>query len=324
MSFADQASSQPAPEMQERMPGARQEPPKKPKSKKLPVVPGLRGALHSTWGKVQKDPASLGFTTEMEEWESLGLAKAPPIGRRMAECFAGTIKNQKCPYVLADDPKFSDRKTQSQQQASSCLYDRTARIVKDCNAMALVFGSMHKLLQGWDVAKEDAPKVQELVTMVELCVSLNEHALEWVGHVLATIVRQNRDRWTEPMILSSAAGEVRAHLRGLPIAANELFPGGFDIFRRYVDDKKASQELADAVAPLEMPPPAAGSAPKSKKQPKRSTSSSVERPAPTISPAAPAFDAQRGAGGDGPGLRSTARYTTPRYYGRGRGKQQRK
>ena len=322
--FADQAPAVSAPETQERMPGARDEPPKKSKTKKLPVVQGLRAALHSAWMN-QGDPAALGFPTEMEDWAALGLARAPPIGRRLAECFASTVKNQKCPYVLSDDPKFADRKTQSMQQASSCLYERTTRVVKDCNAMGLLFGSMSKLLKDWD-APEAAPQVQELITIVELCVSLNDHALRWVGHVLATIVRQDRDRWTEPMHLASAASEVRSRLRGLPIAPNELFPEGFDIFRRYVDDKKASQEMAAAVAPLDDRPPPPANAPKNK-QAKRSTSaSSVEHPAPAT-PSFPAgSNAQRGGKGRSPRRDGgNSRYHGPqRYFGRGRGGPKRK
>ena len=264
----------------------------------------------------------------MESWDALGLAKLPAIGRRTARSFADTVGGpaKSNPYHVSDKPSLSDRKLQAQHHSAGVLYDRVTRIVKDDNAVALLLGSMHKLLSEWDAASS-TPQVRELVSIVELCVSINEHSLKWVGHVLASIVRNDRDRWMEPMTLDDSVKDVKDHLRGLAISPTELFPGGLELFQRVVEDKKASQEVVAAIAAPSKPPTSSNTAPKNNKKQaaKRSTSASLERPAFTT-PAAPASDARRG-GGDGNAHRNNSpprRDPPQRYYGRGRGAGKRK
>ena len=323
--LAEEADNEPANPKRPLFPGETAREPKKPRAvKKLPVCPGLREALHSTW-KDHENPAAFKFHTEMEDTEALGLARPPPVKSHLVDCFAGLIPTKnKNPYVTGDKPNFSDKDVKEAARLSGVTYERVAHPVKYCNATALLCGSMAKLLREEVEDKLSATQLQEMKDMVELMISLNAKTVEWLGHVLATLVRQDRKRWTGPLALKQSIGDIKKRLDRLDIAPDDLFPGGYELLKAITDEKKMSKEMVAAVSVPELPTvsPTSDNKPKKGRRSGSSGSGSVERPAST--PPTPQGGRGRGEAGRARDDPAFLRPDPPRYYPKGRGRGQRK
>ena len=244
--------------------------------------------------------------------------------RLLTDCFANTVASGN-PYANTDPPTLSDKHVKKQQQDAKTLYGRAAHQVRYLNASAILLGSAHKLLHPAGGLKEPTPREKELQGILPLLVSLHAKSVECVGDVMATVVRSERDRWTDPLTLKQ--GDIIKKLRTLPVTPTELFPGGYDLLRAVTEQHKVAQEMTAAVAPRAPPPPAVPSTSTGRRG--RSKSRSTERPAPAAPPAAQENHGQPGAGRGRAGGHyeddnTFQRPDAPRFYARGRGARGRK
>ena len=222
LKFSDDAVTEPAVEQTDQFVGQPQlsGPKKKTAFKKLPVSSGLRSALHTCWKEGSNAPSDLPFTTSMEGTAELGLRDLPPMTPILADCFAGTIASGN-PYVTSvNPPTLSDKNVKKQQADAKRLYGRVAHQVKYLNAAAILLGSVHKLLHPEGGIKEPTPRDTELLGILPLLVSLHAKSVECVGDVLATLVRAERDRWTDPLTLRQ--GDIIKKLHNLTVTPTEL------------------------------------------------------------------------------------------------------
>ena len=308
------------------MPGEREEPAVRPKPGKLPTVPGLPENLHVTWAaNGPKVPPRLGFDIEMAEWPKLGLGHLPAIEPKLAKFLDGQFdpKAKTNPYRLVPGlpATFSDKATIKAVQATAAIYEKTSRTVSHLNASALLIGSLSHLLGELSVSGDTSPAHQEIVRLTELLASLNKGAVQWAGAVLGTCVRQERDRWTDPVNLRTAVADVNAQLRDLQVSPDTLFPGGYEVVKAASDERKETAEMVSAVCDKEQPP--VSTAPTPPKKERRSTSARSDRsPAPATTHPPPPVQQGRGGGGRGQTEYRSSRYQQQSRSARGHGKQQ--
>ena len=324
-SVATPSSTAPEP-----MPGERPEPAVRPKPGKLPTVPGLQGNLHVTWAaNGPKVPPRLGFDFDMAEWSELGLGKPPAIEPKLAKFLDGQFdpKAKNSPYRLVPGlpATFGDKATNKAVQATAAVYEKTSRVVSHLNASALLIGSLSHLLGELSVSGDTSSAHQEIARLTELLASLNKGAVQWAGSVLGTCVRQERDRWTDPVNLRTAVADVNAQLRDLQVSPDTLFPGGYEVVKAASDERKETAEMVSAVCDKEQPP--VSTAPTPPKKEKRSASARGDRsPAPATTRPPPPPPVQQGGGGGGRGQTEyrSSRYRQQSRNARGHGKQHHK
>ena len=322
------------------MPGERVEPVRARPSYLLPTCPGLRDNLHLTWTAVpgqkhSKDPPEVAkFGNKMAEWSSLGLGKPPTIEPKLAKFLDGHFdpKVKKSPYhiVPGQQPTFHDKSTKKAVTQNAAVYERTSRIVAHLNGSALLLGSLSSLLGELTVSGDTSPSHQEICRITELLATLNRGTVQWAGAVLGSCVRQERDRWTDPVNLRSSVSDVNQQLRDLPITPDTLFPGGYEVVKAASDETTQVAEMVSTVGEKEQPPsPSPGPTPP--KKDKRSTSAGGEKTTTTAATPPPPHPVQQHQGGRGGyggrgGNRGKSDYGRSSYnrYGKGRGGQYRK
>ena len=308
-------------------------PPAKPQPKsfkKLPVATGLRETLLDGVS-MSKDPPALRFPVEMEEWGALGLAKIPGVSHELAEVFAKMLKDKNKPaFDLTTDPStFKDPAVASASRLNATAYERAAHPVRYCNASALLLASLHHLLdEAGETRAVSSDFFEEVSKIKELLVTLNEQTTLWLGFMIGSCVRMERDRWTQFLDFQGCPPTMKNDLRHDKMTATALFPSGYDRLKRRSDDVQVREKMVAAVTNLVPPtsPPAPQA--KSKKKSSRSSSASSDRRsdgsaagAATSSAAAPPADTGRGRAAkavpkDDPCFLKPA---PPRSTGRGRG-----
>ena len=301
--YAEAVGSQPA--RGSRMVGGVAAPVKpQPKNfKKLPVATGLRETLFDGMA-MSKDPAAVRFPVDMEECEALGLAKIPGVSHELAEVLAKMLKDKAKPaFDLTTDPStFKDPAIASASRLNATAYERAAHPVRYCNASALLLASLHHLLDGaGETHAVSSDFFEEVSKIKELLVTLNEQTTLWLGFMIGSCIRMERDRWTQFLDFQGCPPTMKNDLRHDKMTARALFPSGYDRLKRRSDDVRAREKMVAAVTNLV--PPTSSPAPqaKSKKKGTRSSSASSDRRsdgsaagAATSSAAPPPADAGRG------------------------------
>ena len=292
--------------------------------KKLPVATGLKEALTDGMILHGKDPPALKFPTEMEEWGVLGLDKLPRISPELAGCFARMVKDGNKPPVpfnlTTDPPSFTDPATAAASKLNQTIFTRAAHPVRYCNASALLLASLHHLLSEAEGAPAaSAELIQEATKIKELLATLNEQTTQWLGFMIGSCARQERDRWTAPLEFSASPG-LKNRLRHLEISPTDLFPTGYELLKRHTDAVEVREKMVAAVT--DKVPSTPSPAPKAKKAGRRSAGSSAERPATaSLASTPPTPEAGRGRAAaavpkDDPNF---LKPDPPRSTGRGRG-----
>ena len=322
----------------EPLPGERAEQPVRAKRFRLPTVRGVAGALHFTWKACKeekdKEPERHRLPIEMCDWAALGLGKLPQIEPKLAKCLESRFssKSTKNPYHVAAGrtPTFHDKAAKKAVQQNAASYDRASKIVQHLNASALLIGSLSHVISG-ELAGGDPPSPQEMLRLTELLASLNRYTLQHTGALLGSFVRQERDRWTDPVDLRTSVADVNDELRRLKISPDTLFPGGYEVVKAASDECKETATMVSAVAEEKESPATADPTPP--KRDRRDSNASVSSPPPVASTPVPAPTQYRGRGGGRGGYRGGYRggrsfYTSSRYtpgrYSKGYGKEQHK
>ena len=209
----------------------------------------------------------------------------------------------KAAFDLTTAPStFKDPVVASASRLNATSFERAAHPVRYCNATALLLASLHHLLDGvGETSTVSSDFFEEVTKIKELLVTLNEQTTLWLGFMIRSCARMERDRWTQPLDFKGCPPGMKDDLRHDKMSAKALFPTGYDRLKRRSDDIQVREKMVAAVANIAPPTPSPAPQAKTKKKGSRSSSASTDRRsdgstagAATSSAAPPPADAGRG------------------------------
>ena len=227
-------------------------PPRVSKSKKIPVAPGFRTALLSSWSS-NADPPKLPFPLEIAGSAELGFAALPPMDPVLAKGIARRLKT-KPGISLTPKPVFNDPKERATSYGLEKTYRAVAVVARSLNATAILQGSvMSRLERLGPVLGQEA---DALTRELQLAIQLNRHATQWAGRSMANAAAVERARWLDlAHFRPDAPKDARKHLMALPLTPDNLFEGAADYLKETTEAENAESEAAAGVLADPPPPP---------------------------------------------------------------------
>ena len=227
-------------------------PPPPLKTRKLPVAPGFREALHSSWSS-HIDPARLPFVTEVVGAAEMGFSAVPT----MDPVFAASIadQNDRGAVNLHPKPTFGEPKQKAASIAVEKTYKSAAMVARTLNAATLMQGSLCARLKKLGPALGEEAEV--ILREMQIAIQLNCHATQWAGRAMANAAACERARWLDlARFQHEAPRDARKHLMGLQLTPDNLFQGAAAYLKTTTEEEKARKEAASGVLADPLPPAA--------------------------------------------------------------------
>ena len=113
-----------------------------------------------------------------------------------------------------------------------------------CNATALLLASLHHLLAGvGETTTVSSDFLEEVTKIKELLVTLNEQSTLWLGFMIGSCARMERDRWIAPLDFKGCPPGMKENLRHDDMSAKALFPTGYDRLKRRSNDIEVREKM---------------------------------------------------------------------------------